>query len=215
MNAIARVGAFSVGISCLLLSTPKWALAVPRDDSNQFRHWKPDPPNYWSQQQIFFEMRGKSWPVVLQWFAEQAGLELITPTPTPKTTFTFINPTINGVPKMYKLVDVFDILNEILQGHTKHTLVCGPTTLTLVAADQPVETWPRIPRVALRDLACYGRTEVVEVMGKWHSNKMPRQGYWSTGFDGVRELDAGYVVMRCNVGHLADMMRRGKIADAR
>src|SRR5262245_55139564 len=76
----------------------------------------------WHEKKIAFEMRGKEWRTVFEWLADQSGMPYASPYPAPGGTFTFINPTVNGKPREYTLAEAFDIINEILQGATKHTL---------------------------------------------------------------------------------------------
>jgi hypothetical protein len=143
--------------------------AVPdRDSEKPYLNARkvPSPSTiHWATKRHAFEMRQQDWQKVAAWLAAHAGLDLVLATPAPEGRFTFINPTVKGVPKLYSLVEVFDIINEILQGTTKHTLIRDDRTLTLVAADQPLAP-DAFPRVRFRDLAERGRTETVEVAVK-------------------------------------------------
>ncbi len=116
----------------------------------------------WTQKVISFEMRDKKWSAVFEWLADQTGMPFSSVFPPPAGTLTFINPTSNGQPRTYTLAEVFDVINEILQSQTKHTLIRRELTLTMVPADAvPKEL---IPRVLVPDLPKRSRTEVVEVV---------------------------------------------------
>lgn len=116
----------------------------------------------WSQKVISFEMRDKKWSAVFEWLSDQTGMPFSSTFPPPPGTLSFINPTINGQPRSYTLAEVFDIINEILQSQTKHTMIRREQTLTMVPADAvPKEL---IPRVLVGDLPKRSRTEIVEVV---------------------------------------------------
>src|SRR5262249_47200075 len=65
-----------------------------------------------------FEMRDKPWmgakDSVLEWLSDQTGFPVYVPGPKPTGTFTFISPRSNGVPKLYSLAEVIEILNNEL-----------------------------------------------------------------------------------------------------
>src|SRR5947209_1421443 len=60
---------------------------------------------------LSFEFRNKPWPDVLEWLAEQSGLEVVT-SQQPTGTVTFIAPKNKA--KKYTIPQVIDILNERL-----------------------------------------------------------------------------------------------------
>jgi hypothetical protein len=116
----------------------------------------------WSEKHVLFDMRGKPWREVLDWFADQTGVPVERTRLTPKGKFTFVSPKDEpGKPCKNTLVEIFDILNEILQTEHHVTLVRGDNTLTLVSVD---ESWMvPIPRVKLEDLPDRSRRDIVEI----------------------------------------------------
>ena len=82
------------------------------------------------------------------------------PYPAPGGTFTFINPTVDGKPREYTPAEAFDIINEILQASTKHTLIRRDVTLTMLPADAEFPEY-YFPRVDAKDLGTRGKTEIV------------------------------------------------------
>jgi len=203
----------------LLVIVVGWAIldacssanAVPLRNKDYL--WQPMAPVAWDQTRIPFEMRGKPWPEVLRWFAEQTGLELVSPYPIPEGTFTFTNPDGSQNPRMYSLVDVFDIINEVLQGSTKHTLVRGSNTLAVFPADDCVNDYPPIPRIRLQDLPGRGRTEIVLVEIKIDPDALPQSRRWLREQGSVTQLENGRFLMRTNVGTLVLLMRVIAIED--
>src|SRR5437870_2871424 len=77
----------------------------------------------WHEKKIAFEMRGQTWGKVFEWLADQTAMPYSSKYPPPAGTFTFINPKIDGKPREYTLTEVYDVINEILQQETNHTLV--------------------------------------------------------------------------------------------
>ncbi len=119
-------------------------------------------PN-WNEKKIAFEMDKKPWGAVMTWFADQTQMPYASPY-TPTGTLTFINPRDDkGVARKYTLIEVYDIINEILQGQHKYTILRGDNVLTLVPADEPIPEL-LIPRVSMDELKSRGRTEIVEVV---------------------------------------------------
>jgi hypothetical protein len=121
-------------------------------------------PIVWHKTFLPFERRGDSWETLLKWFEDETGSKIIFHDPVPSGKFTFINPRDrSGNMRLYSLVDVFDIINEILQGSTKHTLLRNGNILALIAADGSLPNW-QFPRVEPADLPNHGKTEVVETI---------------------------------------------------
>ncbi len=114
----------------------------------------------WHEKKIAFEMRGQPWGKVYEWLADQTGMPYASPYPPPPGTLTFINPKIDGKPREYTLAEVFDIINEISQGSTKHTLIRRETILTMYPADADIPDYV-FPLVAWEDLEKHGKTEIV------------------------------------------------------
>ena len=160
-----------------------------------------------------FEVRGKAWDWVLRMLASELELEFVAQAPLPVGQFTFINPAIDGKPNEYSMLEVFDIINEVLQGATKHTLIRGDKTLTLFYACAPPHLWPALPRVSLRDLPGRGRTEIVEVVVKMNPRDVP-MGENGFQIDTAIPLENGRVLLRSNVVALMEMMQRIPMVDA-
>lgn len=151
-----------IAVVCILASS-RPVDAVPNRESDKDYLRKVKLPVEWSKTFIPFERRADSWETVLKWFEDETGTKIIRHYPTPTGTFTFINPRDSfGNPRMYSLVEVFDIINEILQGSTKHSLLRNGNSLTLIPADGSFQEW-QFPRVAPADLPNFGRTEVVRM----------------------------------------------------
>lgn len=126
---------------------------------------QPPTPKYvdWSDKKVAFEMRGKEWRTVFEWLSDQTGMPYASPYPAPGGTFTFINPTVSGKPREYTLAEAFDIINEILQGSTKHTLIRRDVTLTMLPADAEFPEY-YFPKVDAKDLNTRGKTEIVRTV---------------------------------------------------
>src|SRR4029077_1970525 len=69
----------------------------------------------WNDKLIAFEMRGKEWKTVFEWFSDQTGMPYSSKYPPPTGTFTFINPKVAGKPREYTVAEIFDLINEVLQ----------------------------------------------------------------------------------------------------
>lgn len=122
-------------------------------------------PN-WNDEQFAFEMRGKPWSTVIEWFCDKTEMPFSSTYGVPTGTFNFITPKdAKGNPRKYTLAEIYDIINESLQTQQKYTLLRRETTLTLVPADEPIPG-PLVPRVKVEDLKARGKTEIVEVVVK-------------------------------------------------
>jgi len=121
----------------------------------------------WSNRSIAFEMRGKPWATVFEWFSDQSGMPFSSQYPPPTGTFTFINPKDPklGKSREYTLAEIYDIINELLQAQHKHTLIRLDSTLTMIPADVELKgSWFR--RISLDELIECARTEIAEIVVK-------------------------------------------------
>ena len=118
------------------------------------------------ERKIAFEMRDKPWigekGSVLEWLSDQTGMPVSTSSAKPTGTLTYINSTVNGVPRQYTLPEVIDILNDELLKQ-KMILVRRAKTFTIEAADEKLDP-STLPRVAPQELENYGNTELVSVI---------------------------------------------------
>jgi hypothetical protein len=153
----------SIGVGVVLLAgssmiNPHCALAVPVRKPVWEAETLPKARAAWNTTRIAFEMDGKPWDAVLEWFADQTGMSYKANSP-PEGTFIFVGPKS----RQFTLTEIYDIINDRLQAQENLTLLRGETTLTLVSA---VEELPGhlIPRVALSELNDRGRTEIVELV---------------------------------------------------
>lgn len=118
---------------------------------------EPAAPN--GAKTIAFEMRNKPWPDVLEWLAEQSGLEVIT-SHKPTGTVTFIAPKTKV--RKYTIPQVIDILNEQLMSQ-KLLLVRRTNSFTILSTAGPVDA-ALLPRVEVGDLPNRGETELVTLV---------------------------------------------------
>ena len=166
----------------------------------------------WNNTRIAFEMAGKDWPSIFQWLADKSGLPFSSPYRVPGT-FTFTPP--HGT--KYTLIEIYDIINEVLQTQHKYALVRGEASLTLVSIT--VEPIPRdlIPRVNLSDLKDRGRTEIVEIVIKLQagrsSDELSVSGgkFWPAPPDHLIPLNNGRFLVRANVATLRDLLSKNII----
>jgi RNA polymerase sigma factor (sigma-70 family) len=126
---------------------------VPKDDpkpAEEVMGPKPKAKTY------AFRMKNVPWADVLDWYAKESGLTMIT-TVKPTGTFTFEPPA----GRAYALAEVTDFLNEALVPQ-KMILIRRERTFTLHPADEKLDpsAWRR---VELKELPELGRTELVEV----------------------------------------------------
>ena len=119
---------------------------------------KPAAP---AEKTYHFEFRNKPWRQVLEWFADQTGLKMISNN-CPSDTFTFIPP--QG--KLYTIPEIVDIVNEALLAHAskeQYVLIRRTQTFTLVPANQKIDPL-LLQRVSVADLPRRGQTEIVSVV---------------------------------------------------
>jgi hypothetical protein len=180
---------------------PGAANAVPDRDRDYVQ--KPKLPVRWSQTFLPFEKRGEPWDQVLRWFAKETGMRFVSYYPIPAGTFTFINPRVDGIPKQYSLVEVYDIINEILLGATKHGLLRVEDKLVLIPLDASIWDWPPLPRIRLQDLPERGRTEVVIIELKIKPDDIPQMRRWGGDFGHITPLENGRCLVRMPVANLA------------
>ena len=164
MNVCKRLGVSLIVVAGLSFMGMSAASLAQGPKKNQKKD-EPIPAGRinWHEKKIAFEMRGKEWRTVFEWLADQTGMPYASPYPAPGGTFTFINPTIDGKPREYTLADAFDIINEILQGSTKHTLIRRDVTLTMFPADAEIPEF-YFPQVDPKDLATRSKTEIVRTI---------------------------------------------------
>lgn len=98
-----------------------------------------------------------TWDQVLEWYATQSGLSLIT---TARPTGSVIIKPPPG--QRYTLGEVTDILNEALL-QQKFLLVRREKSFTVLPADEKIDS-TQLPRVSLEELKKRGRTELVTVV---------------------------------------------------
>jgi type II secretion system protein D len=108
---------------------------------------------------ISFEMRNKPWPDVLEWLADQSGLEVVS-SQKPTGTVTFIAPRNKA--KKYTIPQIIDILNEQLMAQ-KMVLVRRTNSFTILSSAGPIDS-ALLPRVEVGDLANRGDTELVTLV---------------------------------------------------
>jgi hypothetical protein len=160
----------------------------------------------WSQKRVAFEMRGKPWSSVFEWFSDQTEMPFCSTFPPPTGTFTFINPKDpkTGKPREYPLTDVFDFINEILMAQHKFMLLRSDTALTMFPADEPIPA-KLIPRVELSSLKQHARTEFVEVELQLRDDVV-----WRPGRNGfavpMTPLGDGRYLVRSDVGSLRRLL---------
>lgn len=120
----------------------------------------------WTTKRIVFDMRAKPWASVLEWFADEAHMPLVVGRfRLPEGSFTFVGPKdVNGKPRKYSLVEVFDIINELLMVDHKFALLRRDGTFMLFPADDPGLNYLLPPRIELGHLPQRGNTEIVEVV---------------------------------------------------
>jgi type II secretory pathway component GspD/PulD (secretin) len=112
----------------------------------------------WNKTKIAFEMSGKEWQAVFQWLADKSGMPFSSKYKVPDT-FTFSPPAGSK----YTLLEIFDIVNEVLQTQHKFTLLRSEVTLSLVPADvDPPDAL--VPLITRAELAERGRTEIVQMV---------------------------------------------------
>jgi hypothetical protein len=179
------------------------ARAVP--DRAPFGVTKPAVPVDWVNKKIAFRMQNKPWREMLDWFADQTRLPWDSAYPLPKGTFTFIPPTFDGgKSREYTLVEIYDIINEIMQGSTKHTLIRREKSIMVF----PIDDWKGclglMPCVKLRELPGRGRTEIVQVVVKLAPDVLPLVKRCLDGDGIIRPLDNddGRFVVRASVASL-------------
>jgi hypothetical protein len=121
-------------------------------------------PVDWTSKRIPFEMRKVPWRKVLHWLADETGIPFSTGPQPPLGSFTFVNPRDEmGNPRMYSLVEVFDMINEILQADHNFTLLRRESVFSLFPADEPVPD-RLIPRIGLEELPIRGKSELVKLV---------------------------------------------------
>jgi general secretion pathway protein D len=124
----------------------------------------------WNEKKIVFEMRGKKWGDVFEWFADQSGMPYSSTYPPPGGTYTFINPKDDkGKSREYTLTEIWDIINETLQVKEKHTLLRLHSTLTMIPADVDPPSIV-IPLISLKELPERGKTDIVRVIVQLKGN---------------------------------------------
>jgi hypothetical protein len=118
----------------------------------------------WNTKRVAFEMSGKPWAQVFEWFADQTGMPFRSHYAPPKGTFNFIPPKDpkTGKPREYTLTEVYDTINEFLQSQHRFTLLRLDSTLTMVPADGRPPSLIR--RVTLDQLKNCAPTEIVEII---------------------------------------------------
>src|SRR5215471_3854428 len=99
---------------------PQVAGAAKQSDSPQAA--KPAP------KKVAFEMRDKPWSAVLEWLADQTGLQ-VNLTDKPTGTLTFIAPRTG--PREFTIPQIIDILNENLINQ-KFILIRREASFTIV-----------------------------------------------------------------------------------
>ncbi len=111
-----------------------------------------------AEKTVAFEMRGKTWAGVFEWFSDLSGLSYISSYPAPGGTFTFYNPKN----KKYTIAEIVDILNDGLQ-KDKYVLIRRDASFTLFPADEAIP--PELVRgVPLEDLGTVGNSEIVRTI---------------------------------------------------
>src|SRR5262245_12715017 len=113
-----------------------------------------EPANQAAQlanKRVSFDFRNRRWQEVLEWFAKETGLPLIS-TANPTGTLNFI-PTKES----YTVPEAIDIINEALQ-QQKFLLIRREASFTVVPADDPVDP-ALLPRVSPDELRSRGKTE--------------------------------------------------------
>jgi hypothetical protein len=156
----------------------------------------------WSTKRVAFEMRGKPWAQVFEWFVDQTGMPFRSKYPPPAGTFNFINPKDpkTGKPREYTLNEVYDTINEFLQAEHKFTLLRSDTTLTMIPADEPIPPG-LVPRVTLDELPRRSRTEIVEIVLKLKDDRARSE--MRSGFDvPMTSLGDGRYLVRSDVKSL-------------
>ena len=96
-----------------------------------------------------------TWDEVLDWYAKESGLTLIT---TVKLTGTL---SLNGKDRKYTTGEVTDLINEALM-QQKFILIRRHLTFFIHPTDEKIDGLS--PRVALAELPERGRTEIVQVV---------------------------------------------------
>jgi hypothetical protein len=119
----------------------------------------------WTAKRIPFEVRGAPWGKVFEWLADEAKMPYASQYPPPPGTFTFINPKDGtGKPRLYSLLEAYDIINENLQTTQKHILFRRKSTLTMFPADAQLDGLLGPFLVPLKDLPERGESEVVRIV---------------------------------------------------
>ena len=114
----------------------------------------------WSTKRVAFDLNGKPWREVLEWFAARAQMPLgVSRYGLPAGKFSVEkSPNQKGE---VTLLEIFDILNTRLQAKG-FTLIRGETALRVVPVEgSALALWQR---VRIEDLKERGRTEVVEIL---------------------------------------------------
>jgi hypothetical protein len=159
---------------CIVLSVivmPGAAGAMP--DREREKDYLPSPGLEWHRKFVYFKgLRVGSWEGEIRWFAREAGMEFVALSPLPEGIACGVHPM---EPKLCSLVEVFDIINEILQGSTKHTLIRDGKRLILISADGSIHDQLPFPHVQIRDLPGRGNTEIVQMEATFESEPMAGQ----------------------------------------
>jgi RNA polymerase sigma factor (sigma-70 family) len=106
---------------------------------------------------VEFSMTKKPWREVMEWVSDQTGLAFVA-AEMPPGTFNFINP--KGT--TFTFPEVIDIINEGLQPH-HYVLIRREKVFSIVAADTASDL-VNLPRVEIKDLAKFGKTEIVQIL---------------------------------------------------
>ena len=117
----------------------------------------------WQEKKYAVNLSGKKWKDIFEWLGDQSRLHYSSIYPAPGGSITFSPPKDEkGNPIKLSLVEMFDVINEMLQAHHKHTLVRRDNSLTMVPADE-VPPWI-VQRIRVEELSSRGKTEIVEVI---------------------------------------------------
>lgn len=153
-----------LGMACAVNAMP---------DREWEKDYLPNPGLEWNKKFVYFKGFRGSWEDQIRWFAQEAGMEFVASSPLP--IICGINPKFQPESKLYSLVEVFDIINEILQGSTRHTLIRSGNKLILFSDEGSFVEWPALPLVQIRDLPGRGNTEVVRMEATFESELIAGQ----------------------------------------
>jgi hypothetical protein len=133
----------------------------------------------------------KSWGEVFDWFVKESGLVNAVKV-KPTGTFTLKPPP----GKKYTLTELVDLFNEALA--PDFVLVRGEKSFTVIPADEKPDE-ALFPRVDVKDLGGYGKSEIVSVLLSTGShdpdNMLPRLKRMLSPFGSVRSLGKSAVVV--------------------